>query len=366
MLFDTCRSSDARAHDTGLRRRIWRSATLLIFVVALATSCGDAGTPAASGGGTAEVAGAGQSSAESEPLASWNEGPAKRAIAEFVGRVTNERHPDFVPPEDRIATFDNDGTLWAEKPLYFQFAFVIDRVHRLAPQHPEWSDEQPFKAILEGDAVSLHGDGAADIAKLLTATQAGMTQTEYAEAADAFLRSARHPRFDALYTELVYQPMLELLDYLRSRGFDIHIVSGGTVEFIRAYSNEVYGIPPQSVVGSSFAYEFRDTSGIPEIFRMPELAVFNDEAVKPASIELHIGKVPILAFGNSDGDLQMLEYTDNGAHPALSLLLHHDDAEREYAYDEGAENALQAAAERGWTVVSIKEDFARVFPGSGQ
>jgi hydroxymethylpyrimidine pyrophosphatase-like HAD family hydrolase len=189
-----------------------------------------------------------------------------------------------------------------------------------------------------------------------------MTQAQYSAAAETFLATARHPQLDALYTDLVYQPMLELLDYLRAGGFDVHIVSGGTVEFIRAYADDVYGVPPQSVVGSSFAYEFRDTSGIPEIFRNPDLSVFNDSAVKPVSIQLHIGKRPILAFGNSDGDLQMLEYTDDGSGPALALLLHHDDAEREFAYDEGAENALQAAGERGWTVVSMKNDFARVFP----
>ena len=295
-------------------------------------------------------------------LSGWTDGPAKAAIVDFVARVTRQGGPDYVAPEGRVATFDNDGTLWAEKPLYFQFAFVYDRIRAWAPQNPDWADEEPFKTIIDSDAAFPPGIVDADFVKLLVAGQTGITQAQFAEQAGTFLASARHPTLDRLYPELVYEPMVELLGYLRAHEFEVHIVSGGTVEFIRAYADRVYGVPPENVVGSSFGYEFRDNSGTPQILRQPSLTVFNDSATKPTNIQLHIGKRPVLAFGNSNGDIEMLELATGGSGASLALLLHHDDADREFAYDTGAEQALSDAAQNGWTVVSMKDDFATVFP----
>jgi phosphoserine phosphatase len=297
-----------------------------------------------------------------DPLPSWNEGAAKRAIVEFVERVTEPGGPDYVAPEDRVATFDNDGTLWAEKPTYFQVVFLSDRVGELAAEHPEWRSTQPFKAVLEGDADYLHAIGVGEVFELFTATHAGMSQTEFEAEAREFLETARHPRFDVPFPELIYQPMLELLDHLRANEFKVFIVSGGGIEFIRQFSEAAYGIPREDVIGSSLKYEFRETDPGSEIYRLPELGSFDDKEVKPANIQLHIGRRPILAVGNSDGDIQMMQYATDGSGPRLSLLLHHDDAEREYDYDHGTERALEMAANRGWTVVSVRDDFRRVFP----
>jgi len=310
------------------------------------------------GDGDAAATGAAQSVA----LSSWNEGAARTTILEFVERVTRQGSPDYVEPRHRVATFDNDGTLWAEKPLYFEFPFVYERIRELAPQNPGWKTQEPFSKVLSNDDVFPPGIVADDFRPLLIAAMTGMTQAEFDAQTRAFFATARHPRFDRSYAELVYEPMVELLDYLRAHDFDVHIVSGGTVEFMRAYAEEAYGVPPQNIVGSSFAYEFRDTTGVPAIFRQPNMTVFNDSAAKPVNIQLHIGRRPILAFGNSDGDIQMLEFATGGARTGLALLIHHDDAEREYAYDTGAEQALSTAAANGWTVVSIKDDFATVFP----
>ena len=299
-------------------------------------------------------------------LSSWNDGPVKATIVDFVDRVTREGGPDYVAPHNRVATFDNDGTLWAEKPLYFQFAFVYERIRALAPDNPGWANEEPFKTIIDSDATFPPGIVESDFLTLLVAGQTGTTQAEFAAQARSFLATARHPQLDRLYPELVYQPMLELLDYLRDHDFEVHIVSGGTVEFIRAYADRVYGVPPENVVGSSFAYEFRDTSAPPQFLRQPSLTVFNDSAAKPVNIQLHIGKRPILAFGNSNGDIEMLELATGGGGASLALLLHHDDAEREFAYDTGTERALTTAAQRGWTVVSMRDDFATLFPAQGR
>jgi len=301
-------------------------------------------------------------SATPAPLGSWNDGPAKAAIVDFVDRVTRDGSTDYVAPAGRVATFDNDGTLWAEKPLYFEFAFVYDRIRALARQNPAWTNEEPFKTVIDSDATFPPGIEESDFTKLIVAGLTGTSQAEFTRNATAFLASARHPELDRLYTELVYQPMLELLDYLREHDFEVHIVSGGAVEFIRAYAEDAYGVPPENVVGSSFAYQFRDTSGSAEIFRQPNLTVFNDNAAKAANIQLHIGKHPILAFGNSNGDIQMLELATGHGGPSLALLLHHDDADREFDYDAGAEQALGDAARRGWIVVSMKGDFTTVFP----
>ncbi len=337
------------------------------FRILVVVGCGFA--LLASTGCTVTSGGDGASTSQSPTpaaLASWNDGPVKAAIVDFVDRVSRQGGPDYVAPHDRVATFDNDGTLWAEKPLYFQFAFVYDRLRALAPQNPGWANEEPFKTILNSDAIFPSGIVESDFLKLLVAGQTGTSQAEFAEEARAFLATARHPQLDRLYPELVYEPMLELLDYLRENDFDVHIVSGGTVEFIRVYADRVYGVPPENVIGSSFAYEFRDTSATTEFFRQPNLTVFNDTAAKPVNIQLHIGKRPILAFGNSNGDIEMLELATGGDGASLALLLHHDDAEREFAYDAGAEQALTTAAQRGWTVVSVRDDFATVFPNPGR
>lgn len=306
------------------------------------------------------------SSAQAEPLPSWNDGPAKQAILDFVSRVTQEGGPDFVAPEARIATFDNDGTLWAEQPMYFQLAFVLDRVRALAPEHPEWKETAPFSAVLSGDQAALAKLGHDDIVQLLAATHSGMTSEEFAGQAGSWLATARHPRFGKPFQEVIYLPMVELLTYLRANDFETFIVSGGGVEFIRAFAEDAYGVPPQQVVGSSLAerFELRDGRGV--LVKLPKVGSIDDKGEKPVNINLHIGRRPILAFGNSDGDLEMLQYTTTDDGPGLGLLLHHDDSEREWAYDRDSsigrlDRALDEAPARGWIVVSMQEDFARVF-----
>ncbi len=307
------------------------------------------------------------STATADPLPSWNDGPAKQAITTFVTDVTNAGGPDFVPPAQRIAVFDNDGTLWVEQPMYTQLAFVLDRVKALAAEHPEWKEQQPFKAALDGDMAALGASGMEGLMGLLMATHSGMTSDEFATTASDWIGSARHPRFERPYTELVYQPMLELLDYLRANGFKAFIVSGGGIDFMRPWTEQVYGIPPEQVVGSQIELKFELRDGKPVIVREPKVAFIDDKAGKPVGIERHIGRRPILAFGNSDGDLQMLQYTTGGPGRRLGLLLHHTDAEREYAYDREShfgklDKALDLAGDAGWVVVSIKDDWSQVFP----
>jgi hypothetical protein len=302
-----------------------------------------------------------------DPLPSWNETTAKRAVVAFVEKVTTPGSPDLVPPAERIAVFDNDGTLWSEQPMYVQLAFALDRVKTLAPQHPEWRDQQPFKAALEGDMKALAESGEHGLLELVMATHAGTTTEEFAAIVAAWLATARHPKYGRPYTELVYQPMLELLAYLRANGFRTFIVSGGGIEFMRPWAERVYGVPPEQVVGSSIRtkYELRD--GKPVLVRLPQLDFIDDKAGKPVGIHRHIGRRPILAFGNSDGDFQMLEWTTAGAGPRLGLIVHHDDADREYAYDRQSavgrlDRALDEAARRGWVVVSMERDWKRIFP----
>ena len=297
-----------------------------------------------------------------DALPSWHDGTARQQIVDFVNRVTNPNSPDFVPPADRVATFDNDGTLWLERPTYVQLAFVEERVRELAPNHPAWSTTQPFQAVLEEDRERLETLTVDELMMLVVATHARTSQEAFVAEARRFLEDARHPRFDVRYTDLVYQPMLELMGYLRANEFRVFIVSGGGVDFIRSFSEPVYGVPAENVVGSSLTYTFVDESGDMVIMRNPEIDVLNDREVKPASIALHIGRRPLVAVGNSDGDLQMLQYATAGSEPGLAVLLHHDDAEREYDYDHGTEQALEAAIEGGWTLVSIRDDFATVFP----
>ena len=302
-----------------------------------------------------------------DALPSWNDGAAKQSIVEFVAKVTNEGGPDFVAAAERIAVFDNDGTLWAEHPMYVQLEFAFDQVKALAPMHPEWKQKQPFKAVLEGDLKTVLAGGKHALLEILMATHAGNTTEEFAQIVQDWLATARHPKTDRLYTDMVYQPMLELLGYLRANGFKTFIVSGGGIEFMRPWTEGVYGIPPEQVVGSSIKtkYELRD--GNPVLVRLPAVEFIDDKDGKPRGINAHIGRRPILAFGNSDGDIEMLEYTTIGRSPSLGLLVHHDDAEREYAYDRDThvgrlDKGLDEAEKRGWIAVSMKDDWNRIFP----
>lgn len=301
-----------------------------------------------------------------DPLPSWNEGRAKQAILDFVAAVTRDGSADFVPAPQRIATFDNDGTLWIEQPMYVQLAFAIDRVKALAPLHPDWKDKKPFKAVLEGDLAALAASGQQGLVELVMQTHAGMTTGEFAKIVKNWLATARHPRFHRPYTELVYQPMIEVLGYLRANGFKTFIVSGGGVEFMRPWTEEVYGVPPEQVIGSSIKTRFQMQDGAPALIRLPEVDFIDDKAGKPAGIDQGIGRRPVAAFGNSDGDLEMLQWTTLQAGRRFGLIVHHTDAEREYAYDRNSgfgrlDVALDAAAANGWIVVDMKRDWNRVF-----
>jgi hypothetical protein len=301
-------------------------------------------------------------------LPSWNDGEARQQILEFVARVTDPASPDFVPEAERIATFDNDGCLWAEQPAYFQLLFAIDRVKALAPEHPEWATRQPFRAVLEGDMEALAASGERGLLELAMATHAGMTTEEFETVVTDWLATARHPTTGKPYTEMVYQPMLELLDYLRAKGFKTFIVSGGGIEFMRPWTGQVYGIPPEQVVGSSIKTEYEVRDGVPVLVRLPELNFIDDKEGKPVGINAQIGRRPTMAFGNSDGDFQMLEWTTAGDGARLGVLIHHTDAEREWAYDRSShigrlDRGLDEAAARGWVVVDMKEDWKTVFPG---
>lgn len=301
-----------------------------------------------------------------DALPSWNAGPAKQAILGFVAKATKKGGPDFVPPAERIAVFDNDGTLWAEQPLYFQGLFALDRVKALAPRHPEWKEQQPFKAVLENDLKALAASGEKGLVEIVMATHAGMATAEFEALATDWIATARHPKFRRPYTELAYQPMRELLAYLRANGFKTYIVSGGGVEFMRPWVEKVYGIPPEQVVGSSIKTRFELRDGRPVLVRLPEVDFVDDKAGKPVGIHKFIGRRPIAAFGNSDGDLQMLQWTADGQGPRLMMLIHHTDAEREWAYDRQSvvgrlDQALDEAQTRGWTVVDMKRDWNRVF-----
>jgi phosphoglycolate phosphatase-like HAD superfamily hydrolase len=316
--------------------------------------------------GLAAATNAAAQSTQADPLPAWNEGMPKRAIIEFVTRVTTQGGADFVAPSGRIATIDNDGTLWCEQPVYFQAMFVFDRVRQLADTKPELKEKQPYRAILENDRAAMAGFTKLDLAALLATTHSGMTSEEFDRIARNWLDTARHPRFHRLFKECVYQPQLELLAYLKANGFKTFIVSGGGVDFIRGYAEETYGIPPERVVGSSAKTRFELRDGKAELLKLPELNSLDDGAGKPVNIDLHIGRRPILAFGNSDGDLEMLQFTADGPGPRLMLLLHHDDAQREYAYDRESkvgrlDKAWDEAAKRGWTVVSMKDDFKTIF-----
>jgi phosphoglycolate phosphatase-like HAD superfamily hydrolase len=308
-----------------------------------------------------------QGNAQNAPLPSWNAGDNKSAILEFVAAVTDENGKDYVAPADRIATFDNDGTLWVEYPIYTQILFALDRVKELAPQHPEWKTNQPFKALLEGDMKTVGASGMKGVMEIILATHSGMTATEFAQEASNWLATTKQPRFKRLYTQLVYQPQLELLAYLRANGFKTFIVSGGGIAFMRPVTEQVYGIPPEQVVGSSVVTEFQIKDGKPVLVRKPKIGFIDDKAGKPVGIYEHIGRRPILAFGNADADMQMIQFTKAGKGRRLGLFVHHTDAAREYAYDRDShvgklDKVLDIAAENNWIVVDMKRDWKQIFP----
>ena len=302
-----------------------------------------------------------------DPLPSWNDGKAKEAIVGFVEKVTKEGTPDFVPIPERIATFDNDGTLWAEQPMYFQLLFALHRVGVLAPQHPEWKSQEPFSSLLKGDVKTALAGGERALAGIIMATHAGMTTEEFEKIVKDWIATAKHPLTKKPITEMVYQPMLELLAYLRANGFKTFIVSGGGIEFMRPWSEQVYGVPPEQVVGSSIKTKFELRAGHPVLVRLPEVNFIDDKAGKPAGINEHIGRRPIAAFGNSDGDQQMLEWAQDGSGARLLMLVHHDDATREFAYGPKSSigtfsDALMAEAKQNnWTVISMLDDWNNIF-----
>jgi phosphoglycolate phosphatase-like HAD superfamily hydrolase len=316
---------------------------------------------------------------QSDPLPSWNDGDAKRAILDFVKCAINKDCPEFIPPAERIAVFDNDGTLWSEQPIYFQLAFAIDRVKALAPQHPEWKDKEPFSLVLKGDLKALAAAGEKGMLEIVAATHTGITTDEFAAAVKEWMATARHPRFNRPYNQLVFQPMLELLAYLRANAFKTYIVSGGGVELMRPWVEKTYGIPPEQVVGSSvkLKYELRSVpggglrDGEPVLLKLPEVNSIDDKAGKPVGIEQYIGRRPVAAFGNSDGDYEMLRWTTaprkEVSYKSFGLIVHHTDAEREWAYDRDShvgrlDKALTEAKDRGWTVIDMKRDWKVIYP----
>jgi hypothetical protein len=306
--------------------------------------------------------------AQTDPLPSWNDGQVKSAIIDFVRRTTSQGSPGFVAPELRIDVFDNDGTLWTEQPFYFQLAFALDQIKAQAPKHPEWKNKQPFKGLIEGDLKSALSTGMKGLEQILASTHAGMTTDEFAKSVTAWTQTAKHPRFHRPYTELVYQPMLELLSYLRANGFKTFIVSGGGVEFMRPWMEKVYGIPPEQVVGSSGIVKFvMGNDGRPQLLKTAKIEFVDDGPGKPVGIDRFIGRKPIFAFGNSDGDLQMLQWTMAGEGLHFAGLVHHTDAEREYAYDRQSKigklnKALDEATAKNWTIVDMKKDWKVIFP----
>jgi len=343
--------------------RVVRWPVLLVPVLALA--CSNAPQPAA----TAQQPAAqpAPASPPADPLPSWNDGAAKKAILDFVRRVTQQGGPDFVPPAERIATFDNDGTLWSEKPVPFQILFAFDRIKALAPQHPEWKTKQPFASLLKGDMAGVAAAGEKGALSIVAATHTGMTTDEFSQAVQDWIATAKHPKTGRLFTEMVYQPMLELLAYLRSNGFKTFIVSGGGVEFMRPWTERVYGIPPEQVVGSSGKLKLEIRDGKPVLIKLAEVDLIDDKEGKPVGIQSRIGRRPIAAFGNSDGDLQMLEWATAGSGARFALFVHHDDSAREFAYDRADKlqqfnKGWDEAVAKGWTVVSMKDDWKTVFP----
>jgi hypothetical protein len=305
--------------------------------------------------------------AQSDALPSWNDGPSKQAIVKFVQETTRQGSPNLVAPVDRIAVFDNDGTLWSEQPMYFQLAFALDRVKAMAPQHPEWQTRQPFAGVLAGDPKAVLASGEKGIAEIVAVTHAGMTTEEFSKSVIDWTQTARHPRFKRPYTELVFQPMLELLTYLRANGYRTYIVSGGGIEFIRPWAQKVYGIPPEQAVGSVGKVKYAIRNGKPVLVKLVDIEFVDDKEGKPAGINKFIGRVPVFAFGNSDGDHQMLQWTAAGGGARFMGLVHHTDATREWAYDRKShigtlDKAWDEAVQRGWTVVDMQKEWKRIYP----
>lgn len=329
---------------------------ILVFLVAISLS--SCGPQAVQPEGQAEI---------SDPLPSWNNGIAKQSILDFVSETTDPESGTFIPLSERIVVFDNDGTLWSEQPYYFQLQFAIDRIRQLAPGHPEWKNQQPFKAVLEDDITAIMESGVPGLLQLVIASHTGMNAMEFKAIVRDWISTARHPKTGKLYREMVYQPMLEVLDHLRENGFKTYIVSGGGTDFIRPWAEDVYGVPPEQVIGSTIKTEFTMVDGNPEIIRLGEISVINDKEAKPLEIEKIIGKRPVAAFGNSDGDLQMLQWTAAGEGKRLLVYIHHTDAEREWAYDRDShvgkfDKGLDEAAARTWTVVDMKKDWKFIYP----
>jgi phosphoglycolate phosphatase-like HAD superfamily hydrolase len=334
----------------------------LALLLALTAGCGSPPPTTSS----SSPAPASTPAAQADPLPSWNDGATKKAIVDFVSRVTRQGGPDFVPPSERIATFDNDGTLWSEQPIYFQLAFALDRVKALAPKHPEWKQEQPFKGIVEGDMKAVAAAGEKGLLEIIGATHAGSTTEAFEKLVTDWMATARHPRLNRPYTDLVFQPMLELLAFLRANGFKTFIVSGGGVEFMRPWTERVYGIPPEQVVGSRAKVQYQVKDGRPELLRLAAIDHIDDKAGKPVGIHQVIGRRPIAAFGNSDGDFEMLEWTTAGSGPRFGLIVHHTDAAREWAYDRDSHigtlaRALDEAPKRGWILADMKQDWKVIY-----
>ena len=301
-----------------------------------------------------------------DPLPSWGDTTAKKNIIAFVERVTKEGGKEFVPVAERIAVFDNDGTLWVEQPMYAQLAFALDRLAALAPSHPEWQTQEPFRSALNRDLKKMMAGGEHALIQLIMATHAGITTEDFSAIVSQWIDAARHPHFGRPYTELAYLPMLELLDYLRANGFRTYIVSGGGMDFMRPWAEAVYGIPPEQVIGSRIKIQFEIRDGQPQLTRLPEVDFIDDKAGKPIGIHQHIGRRPIAAFGNSDGDLAMLQWTAAGTGPRFCLVVHHTDEVREWAYDRDSsigrlDKGLEEAQTKGWTVVDMQNDWKRVF-----
>ena len=341
------------------------AAALLGLALALSNACSGGTTPPAPPAAAGTAAPRADTSAAS--LQSWNSGRAKDAITGFVARVTTVGGPDFVPVAERVAVFDNDGTLWGEQPVYTQVMFALDRVKALAPQHPEWKGRQPFQSVIDGDMKGVMASGEKGLIELIGATHTGMSTDEFAAIVSEWIGAAKHQKTQRPYTEMVYQPMLEVLAYLRANGFKTYIVSGGGVEFMRPWTDRVYGIPPEQVVGSRAKLEYRSQAKAPALLRLPAIDLVDDRAGKPVGIQQQIGRRPIAAFGNSDGDFEMLEWTTAGAGPRFGMLVHHTDAEREWAYDRESHigtlaRALDEAPARGWIVVDMKSDWSRIYP----
>lgn len=303
-----------------------------------------------------------------DPLPSWNQTATKESIKAFIEKVTKEGSPDFVPPAERIAVFDNDGCLWSEQPMYFQAFYIFDRIKTLAPQHPEWKEKEPFASVLKGDLKSALAGGDHALMEMAMATHANLTTEEFEKAVTDWIATARHPKTGKPYTDMVYQPMLELLEHLRANGFKTFIVSGGGIDFMRPWTERVYGIPPEQVIGSSIKAKYEIRDGKPVILKIPELNHIDDKGGKPVGIHHHIGRRPIFAAGNSDGDFEMLEWTTSGPGPRFALLIHHDDAGREWAYDRDShigklDKGLDEGPKRGWSLVSMKNDWNLVYSG---